>query len=48
MVLLELVDRPEAPKEKGKKDAKAERTSRGDAAGAGAPKTRKKRAAAAG
>ena len=52
MVVLELVDRPEAPKEKGKKDAKAEKTpkaekaDKGEAA-AGARKGRKKKAAAA-
>jgi large subunit ribosomal protein L17 len=49
MVVLELVDRPEAPKEKGKKDAKAERTPRRERgeAGASAGRGRKKRAAAA-
>jgi len=52
MVVLELVDRPEAPKEKGKKDAKAEKTPRGEKAdkgeaAAGARKGRKKKAAAA-
>ena len=46
MVILELVDRPEAPKEKGKKDAKAEKTPRGEAE-AGASKGRRKKAAAA-
>jgi large subunit ribosomal protein L17 len=54
MVVLELVDRPEAPKEKGKKDAKAEKAppkedkkaGKGDA-GASAAKGRKKKAAAA-
>jgi large subunit ribosomal protein L17 len=54
MVVLELVDRPEAPKEKGKKDAKAEKAppredkkaGKGEA-GAGAAKGRKKKAAAA-
>ena len=46
VVLLELVDRPETPKEKGKKDAKAERAPRGEA-GAGAAKGRRKKAAAA-
>jgi len=48
MVLLELVDRPEAPKDKGKKDAKAEKAPRdkGEAA-AGAAKGRRKKAAAA-
>jgi len=51
MVLLELVDRPEAPKDKGKKDAKAEakpRRERGKgAADAGATRGRRKKAAAA-
>jgi large subunit ribosomal protein L17 len=51
MVVLELVDRPEAPKEKGKKDAKAERAPKEDKkAGkgeAGAAKGRRKKAAAA-
>lgn len=46
MVLLELVDRPETPKEKGRKGAKAEKAPKGEA-GAGAPKSRKKKAAAA-
>lgn len=50
MVVLELVDRPEAPKEKGKKDAKAEKegkkAGKGEA-GAGASKGRRKKAAAA-
>ncbi|HWN15921.1 MAG TPA: 50S ribosomal protein L17 [Candidatus Dormibacteraeota bacterium] len=54
MVVLELVDRPEAPKEKGKKDAKAEKAppkedkkaGKGEA-GASAAKGRKKKAAAA-
>jgi large subunit ribosomal protein L17 len=46
MVVLELVDRPEAPKEKPKKDAKAERASRGEA-GAGAARGKRKKAAAA-
>ena len=46
MVLLELVDRPEAPKEKGRKGAKAEKAPKGEA-GAAAPKGRKKKAAAA-
>jgi large subunit ribosomal protein L17 len=55
MVVLELVDRPEATPEKGKKDAKAEKTpkegkkekaGKGDAA-AGAKKSRRKKAAAA-
>lgn len=53
MVVLELVDRPEAPKDKGKKkDAKAEKTPKADKAdkgeaAAGARKGRKKKAAAA-
>ena len=54
MVVLELVDRPEAPKEKGKKDAKAEKAppkedkkARKGEAGASAAKGRKKKAAAA-
>jgi len=53
MVVLELVDRPERPKEKGKKDAKAEKAPReGKKAGkgeasAGAAKGRRKKAAAA-
>jgi len=52
MVVLELVDRPEAPKEKAKKDAKAEKTPKADKAdkgeaAAGARKGRKKKAAAA-
>ena len=54
MVVLELVDRPEAPQEKGKKDAKAEKAppkedkkaGKGEA-GASAAKGRKKKAAAA-
>ena len=46
MVLLELVDRPETPKEKGRKGAKAEKAPKGEA-GAAAPKGRKKKAAAA-
>jgi large subunit ribosomal protein L17 len=48
MVLLELVDRPETPKDKGKKDAKAERAPRDKGeAGAGAATGRRKKAAAA-
>jgi large subunit ribosomal protein L17 len=50
MVVLELVDRPEAPKEKGKKDAKGEKTPKRDEKGeasAGAGRGRKKKAAAA-
>ena len=46
VVILELVDRPEAPKDKGKKDAKAEKAPRGEA-GASASKGRRKKAAAA-
>ena len=46
MVLLELVDRPETPKEKGRKGAKAEKAPKGEA-GAAAPKGRKKKVAAA-
>jgi large subunit ribosomal protein L17 len=48
MVLLELVDRPEAPRAKGKKDAKAEKTPRGEAGAAAGRGRRKKEAAAAG
>ena len=55
MVVLELVDRPEAPREKSKKDAKAEKTPKGEKADkgdkgeapAGARKGRRKKAAAA-
>ena len=51
MVVLELVDRPETPKEKGKKDARAEKAPKEKAgkgeAGAGAAKGRRKKAAAA-
>jgi large subunit ribosomal protein L17 len=49
MVVLELVDRPEAPKAKVKKDAKAEKTPKADKgeAAAGARKGRRKKAAAA-
>jgi len=52
MVVMELVDRPEAPKEKGKKDAKAEKAPKDKKAGkgeagAGAAKGRRKKAAAA-
>jgi large subunit ribosomal protein L17 len=48
MVILELVDRPETPKDKGKKDAK-EKAPKGEKgeAGAGAAKGRRKKAAAA-
>jgi large subunit ribosomal protein L17 len=46
MAILELVDRPEAPKEKGKKDAKAEKKSdRGESTGATRSKRRKAAAA---
>jgi large subunit ribosomal protein L17 len=45
MVILELVDRPEAPRDKGKKD-KSGRAPRGEAA-AGAARGKKKKAAAA-
>jgi large subunit ribosomal protein L17 len=50
MVILELVDRPEVPRQKSKKDAKAERAPRseGGGAAAGAGRARKKAAAAAG
>ncbi len=52
MVILELVDRPETPKEKTKKDTKAEKTPKGEKkdkgeAAALAQKGRKKKAAAA-
>jgi large subunit ribosomal protein L17 len=46
VVILELVDRPEVPKER-KKDAKADKASRGDSAGAGATRGRKNKLAAA-
>jgi len=48
MVILELVDRPEAPREKGKKDKgeKAPREDKGEAS-AGAGRSRRRRAAAA-
>jgi large subunit ribosomal protein L17 len=46
MVLLELVDRPEAPRAKGKKDAKAEKGRRGET-GAGAGRARRKKEATA-
>jgi large subunit ribosomal protein L17 len=46
LAILELVDRPEAPKEKSKKDAKAEKKRDRDES-AGAAKGRKKKAAAA-
>ena len=52
MVMMELVDRPEAPRQKGKKDAKAEKAPKVDKsdkgeASAGAGKGRRKKAAAA-
>jgi large subunit ribosomal protein L17 len=47
MAILELVDRPEEPKEKSKKDAKAERKRERGGESAGAVKGRKKKAAAA-
>ncbi len=52
MVILELVDRPETPKEKTKKDTKTEKTPKGEKkdkgeAAAPAQKGRKKKAAAA-
>lgn len=55
MVVLELVDRPEAPREKTKKDAKGEKAPKGEKAdkgekgeaAAGARKGRRKKAAAA-
>lgn len=47
MVVLELVDRPEAPKEKAKKGAKAEQPPRGEAGASAGRKRRKKEAAAA-
>jgi len=47
MAILELVDRPETPKDKGKNDTKAEKKSdRGESAGAGRSKKRKAAAAA--
>jgi large subunit ribosomal protein L17 len=46
MVVLEMVDRPETPKERGKKDAKAEKAPKGEAT-VGASRGRKKKAAAA-
>ncbi len=46
MVLLELVDRPETPTEKSAKGAKKEATPKGESE-TGAPKERKKKAAAA-
>jgi large subunit ribosomal protein L17 len=46
MVILELVDRPEAPKDKPKKGAKAPRKDKGEA-GEAAPRSRKRKAAAA-
>ncbi len=49
VVILELVDRPEAPKEKPKKDAKAEKKEKSEKGEAAAPtrKGRRKKAAAA-
>jgi large subunit ribosomal protein L17 len=49
VVILELVDRPETPKEKPKKDAKAEKKEKGEKGEAAAParKGRRKKAAAA-
>jgi large subunit ribosomal protein L17 len=50
LAVLELVDRPEAPKEKSKKETKAEKKAqkkRDREASAGAPKGRKQKAAAA-
>jgi len=46
MAILELVDRPEAPMDKGKKDAKAEKKDYGQAAGAAKGKKKKTAAAA--
>ena len=46
MAILELVDRPEAPKDKGKKDAKAEKRDKSQAAGAAKGRKRKTAAAA--
>jgi large subunit ribosomal protein L17 len=47
MAILELVDRPEVPKDKGKKDTKAEKKrDRGESA-AGAGRSKKRKAAAA-
>ena len=48
MVLLELVDRPEAPAEGGKKGEKKEKAPRGEAGAGGRRKKREKAAAAAG
>jgi large subunit ribosomal protein L17 len=49
VVVLELVDRPDTPKEKGKRAGKAEKAPRGDKgeAAAGATRGRKRKAAAA-
>ncbi len=47
MVILELVDRPEAPREKGKKDAKRDKREDKGEASAGAGRSRRRRAAAA-
>src|SRR5262245_36552669 len=47
VVILELVDRPEAPKEKDKKGARAEKRPRGEAGAAAGGRRRKREAAAA-
>ena len=47
MVILELVDRPEAPREKGKKDAKGDKREDKGEASAGAGRSRRRKAAAA-
>jgi large subunit ribosomal protein L17 len=47
MVILELVDRPEAPREKGKKDARGDKREDKGEASAGAGRSRRRRAAAA-
>ena len=47
MAILELVDLPEAPKDKGKKDAKAEKKGDRGESGAGAGRGKKRKAAAA-
>jgi large subunit ribosomal protein L17 len=48
MALLELVDRPEAPRGKGKKGTKAERAPKGEAGAAAGRGRKRKEAAAAG
>jgi large subunit ribosomal protein L17 len=48
MVILELVDRPQAPRDKPKKEKKASREDRGEAAAGAARGQRRKAAAAAG